>query len=751
MNLKLHNHFIVRIKKPDGSITTNKAFNLVTDYGKDKIMSATLPSYIHLGTGTTEPSTTDKNLASKKVSLAASRTTSFDAASLVTTITLKITIDENTAADTNFTEIGVGDASYVFTRALFTDSQGSPIVVPKGAHDIMEVTAIVYVALPSTYTPDLLPGTAGTHLRRTGSGLSISRSVGFAGVAMAGGLPLGAAHTAYSVGLSSTATTGTASMAGAVTHGWFNAGCFTGGYALNSSKGGTMMRSYGYTAFDEQLISDYAIGTGDGSNSNFPIVYVITNKESIDVKINGESVPSENYTVEPFGMIPLQTDTAGSSSTSLFFPAKAGADNKVFNEVLNHYMTDSSYTMCLYSDSATPFTKWVFEDPTDSSKPVTLSHGMTPNIYCSFGTTDSGTYYGYYFINGEWALACGNASTPTYTLDKYDPITGETISTTVTSGSANYRWDIIPLGDTKEEGFITALGRFRWDAEQNKFVNMDATATYVNPTYTVSSSYVCCADFHGYLTAGDDESYNFYFANFMVSRKKYHTGVESVTCYVSSNPSYTYDGVKYTYYPSTYYCAHYWDPISGNCINYDYGNQTLLFGTATYTWDDGNSRYNISNWKVLHAIKVTDLGLYASSSSSGPCISFVDKDRLLVTGGYSTVYAGNGTECFIDIPDRGTTWTEDLPSKVKVTRGHKRTLQGSVTPMMRGATNYPVFWNDKYIITSLGDVLTREVYQIKFKTPPEPDAAITVTFRTNTICKDESWNLSTTQSIGYVD
>ena len=136
--VKLHNRFDAElIDGTTGEIKQiAKAENVVCDtYWNHLFSSLESISYIHAGTGMGTPSSTDTRLfnflASKSISLQVS---SMDKNNWKATQTVTLSENEWVGA---LTEVGLSPDSseytgdYIFTHALFTDSEGQPITIQK--------------------------------------------------------------------------------------------------------------------------------------------------------------------------------------------------------------------------------------------------------------------------------------------------------------------------------------------------------------------------------------------------------------------------------------------------------------------------------------------------------------------------------------------------------------------------------------------------------------------------------------------
>lgn len=155
--IKLHNRFdILLTDAVTGEVKqTAKAENVVCDTYWEHLFSNVLNiTYVQVGTGTGTPSRTDtqlfRRLSYKSVSLAMS---SIDKNNWKATKT--ITLSENEWVG-SLTEIGLSPTNgassgdYIFTHAMFTDSEGHPITIIKTNADRLSVTITLYLTLTWT-------------------------------------------------------------------------------------------------------------------------------------------------------------------------------------------------------------------------------------------------------------------------------------------------------------------------------------------------------------------------------------------------------------------------------------------------------------------------------------------------------------------------------------------------------------------------------------------------------------------------
>lgn len=155
--VKLHNRFDAElIDGTTGEIKQiAKAENVVCDTYWEHLFSALRTiSYVQVGTGTGTPSSTDtrlfRYLSHKEISLSMS---TIDKNNWKATQT--VTLSENEWVG-SLTEVGVGPDSgyyssdYIYTHAMFTDSEGHSIIITKTNADRLSLTITLYLTLTWT-------------------------------------------------------------------------------------------------------------------------------------------------------------------------------------------------------------------------------------------------------------------------------------------------------------------------------------------------------------------------------------------------------------------------------------------------------------------------------------------------------------------------------------------------------------------------------------------------------------------------
>lgn len=152
---KIHNRFDIEvIDSRTGEIRQRaQAENVICNQLWAKLFSGYSNSqyftYIHYGTGTGTPASTDTSLFTYLGNAAAGmEEMETDPANCVYSCTKKIQLNELTAVGAALTEVGIGhgtDASTLCTHAMLKDMNGNQISIVKTSTDIINIYATIYV------------------------------------------------------------------------------------------------------------------------------------------------------------------------------------------------------------------------------------------------------------------------------------------------------------------------------------------------------------------------------------------------------------------------------------------------------------------------------------------------------------------------------------------------------------------------------------------------------------------------------
>ena len=144
MNMSVHNRFHAQLIDENGNEKMEAfAENIVTDrFWKDNIAT----TFIAIGTGVGELSPTRTELFAMLGSAMPIVIISMDEVYPTSTVITQVTYPANTTYTGDITEVGFWNNG-LLTHALFNDSQGKPLPIPKLDTDVLIVTATTYITI----------------------------------------------------------------------------------------------------------------------------------------------------------------------------------------------------------------------------------------------------------------------------------------------------------------------------------------------------------------------------------------------------------------------------------------------------------------------------------------------------------------------------------------------------------------------------------------------------------------------------
>ena len=150
VSLKIHNYFDARLENiKTGEVKTFRAYNQVQDNWFSEIRDSGYSSnhiadHISVGDGTGTMSLSRTSLFHQRGSKAVTEESS-EVLSHTRFKRVVSALFTETEAVGNLTEVGLCSGSYaIVTHALFTDSEGNPITIPKTSTDRLTITATVF-------------------------------------------------------------------------------------------------------------------------------------------------------------------------------------------------------------------------------------------------------------------------------------------------------------------------------------------------------------------------------------------------------------------------------------------------------------------------------------------------------------------------------------------------------------------------------------------------------------------------------
>lgn len=156
---KVKNVYELSLQKPDGTVQKYVSHNMVLDnYFTYLISNNAAPdlNVIRVGQGTGAVDASQVSLGSTRGSYTATVTNNSSAVPV--TRVLSYTIPEGTLTG-NISEIGLSNTTsgtVVYTRSLVQDAEGNPIVIDKGALDILTIRVTVYYEMVGEDLPEFI-------------------------------------------------------------------------------------------------------------------------------------------------------------------------------------------------------------------------------------------------------------------------------------------------------------------------------------------------------------------------------------------------------------------------------------------------------------------------------------------------------------------------------------------------------------------------------------------------------------------
>lgn len=156
---KVKNVYELSLQKPDGTVQKYVSHNMVLDnYFTYLISNNAAPNLnvIRVGQGTGAVDASQVSLGSVRGSYAATVTN--NSSVVPVTRVLSYTIPEGTLTG-NISEIGLSNTTtgtVVYTRSLVQDAEGNPIVIDKGALDILTIRVTVYYEMVGEDLPEFI-------------------------------------------------------------------------------------------------------------------------------------------------------------------------------------------------------------------------------------------------------------------------------------------------------------------------------------------------------------------------------------------------------------------------------------------------------------------------------------------------------------------------------------------------------------------------------------------------------------------
>lgn len=152
LRASIHNRFDIEVVDSKSGKVKNKAvaYNIICDQLWTQLLGGNAYfSYIHYGTGSGTPSTTDKKLFSFLGSLSAGNASYiYDFENGIVALRKSIQLSESTAVGATLTEVGIAystSENSLVTHAMLRDMNGNSVSITKTDTDIINIYATVYV------------------------------------------------------------------------------------------------------------------------------------------------------------------------------------------------------------------------------------------------------------------------------------------------------------------------------------------------------------------------------------------------------------------------------------------------------------------------------------------------------------------------------------------------------------------------------------------------------------------------------
>lgn len=154
LNSSIHNRFDIEVIDARSGEVKQKAQaeNVVLDQlWTSNAYLGNWADYLHYGSGSGTPSASDTELFSYvgRRSMGPVNTTA-DRVNGIASRRWKVTFSENEAVGVTFTEVGVGSSSLLYTHAMLQDMNGNPISITKTNTDILNIYSTIFMHCSDT-------------------------------------------------------------------------------------------------------------------------------------------------------------------------------------------------------------------------------------------------------------------------------------------------------------------------------------------------------------------------------------------------------------------------------------------------------------------------------------------------------------------------------------------------------------------------------------------------------------------------
>lgn len=302
LNASIHNRFDIEVvNSQTGEVRQRaQAENIICNQmWNTYLFSYAWFKYIHVGSGTGTPSVTDSSLFKFLSGLSVSLTSEiFDKNSGTYRMTQKATLSESSLVGSTITEIGIAqsaEASTLCTHAMLVDMNGNHVSINKTATDIINIYATVFIHFPSVINSDtVIFGASSNELLHCLCGYKSNYLYNGNSVWARSRYGNGYGYTTTAI------TTSKATMSIDRTNKTLNIlceridassgnvggiGAFEFGPALYLGKPYLLLLAKSNGWFGGSTITAEAVGTGDGSTTEFALAF--PDAENATIYVNG--------------------------------------------------------------------------------------------------------------------------------------------------------------------------------------------------------------------------------------------------------------------------------------------------------------------------------------------------------------------------------------------------------------------------------------------------------------------------------
>jgi len=394
---KVKNVYELSLQKPDGTVQKYVSHNMVLDnYFTYLISNNAAPNLnvIRVGQGTGAVDASQVSLGSVRGSYAATVTN--DSSAVPVTRVLSCTIPEGTLTG-DISEIGLSNTTsgtVVYTRSLVQDAEGNPIVIDKGALDILIIRVTVYYEMVGEDLPEFImfrPLQASRDLMLGNAVLDTSIYFFTTKVNDYIGNSIGDLTSLEQVAKAGSRVSDTENKTIRINGPIMLAAADNGSMeyrewaAVMIGNTKFMIDVENSGMFTPYVYNNLPLGTGDGITTAFDIPLTYFHAEDVEVKIDGVIQDTEDYVVVPQSIRRSlrSLPSADMSKVMAISPVERATIIPVCTGGLGAHGYPSDYD----------FAGTTRTIDYDFGEPITISHIYSKNLPHSRGTAASSYYF----------------------------------------------------------------------------------------------------------------------------------------------------------------------------------------------------------------------------------------------------------------------------------------------------------------------------------------------------------------------